>query len=194
MKRFMLTMFVGIVFANIGFSQNVKADKYTVEDSTRVIISHSKNLYSEWASGASFSVEYCQTNNSELWFLSLCLNEGKRTIDKGRKMLLKFEDGSIIELENCEEIGIADYEYEVTSYGTNYYVYPSYTITEEQIQKIINGNVIKVRIEINTGYLDREIKGKKKKSVKGRMSEDMKEIYDNVKAASLQKKSIYDDF
>lgn len=187
-------VFAGLLFANIGLSQNVKTDKYSVEDSTRIIMSHSKNLYSEWASGASFSVEYGKSGNTEVWSIGLCLNEGKRVIDKGRKLLLKFDDGSIIELENNTEIGPGDYEYEVSKYGTNYYVYPSYNITEEQIQKIIDGNVIKVRIEDNVGYLDREIKGKKKKSVKSRMSEDIKELYDNVKAASQQGKSIYDNF
>lgn len=194
MKKNFIMVFAGLLFANIGLSQNVKADKYSVEDSTRIIMSHSKNLYSEWASGASFSVEYGKSGNIEIWSIGLCLNEGKRVIDKGRKLLLKFDDGSIIELKNNTEIGPGDYEYEVSKYGTNYYVYPSYNITEEQIQKIIDGNVIKVRIEDNIGYLDREIKGKKKKSVKSRMSEDMKELYENVKAASQQGKSIYDNF
>lgn len=195
MKKILTIVFCVLLFPIFGYSQNVRIDKYSVEDSTRIVLSYWKNLYTEWSSAASFSVGYAITkNNLYLWQLELCLNETKLQIGIGRKLLLKFDDGTIIELENAKEIGPADYEYKVTKYGTNYYVYPSYNITEDQIQQIINGNVIKLRIEHEVGYLDRELKGIKKKSAKSRFSEGLKDLYENVKTASNQENNIRDNF
>ncbi len=195
MKRKLIFFICILLFSHFGFSQNVRVDKYSVEDSTRIVLSYWANLYTEWSTAASFSIGYAvNKNNVYLWMLELCLNESKLQIAKGRKLLLKLDDGSIIELENSKDIGPGDYEVKVTKYGTNYYVYPSYDITEEQIQQIINGNVSKIRIEHEVGYLDREIKGIKKKSPKSRFSENMEKLYSNVKAAAQQKNNIRDNF
>ena len=195
MKKIIVLIITVLSLSSLSYSQNVRVDKYDVEDSTRVVLSYWKNFYTEWSTAASFSVGYAVNKNGlYLWQLDVCLNEGKIQISKGRKMLLKFDDDSILELENSTEIGPGDYKYDVSKYGTTYYVYPSYSITEEQIQKIISGNVIKVRIEHEVGFVDREIKGVKKKSPKSRFSEGMEQLYTDVKAASQQTKNIRDNF
>ena len=55
-------------------------------------------------------------------------------MDEGSILLLNLGDGSTIELKS-NYIGPADYEYQVSSYGTTYFVYPIYEITEAQNSK-----------------------------------------------------------
>ena len=96
-------------------------------------------------------------------------------------------------LDNNLDIGPADYEYNVTSSKTEYFVSPSYVITEDQIEKITQGNIVKVRIEYNAGYIDREMRGFTKKKP-SKFPEYLSELYHDVKTALKKERSITDDF
>lgn len=89
--------------------------------------------------------------------------EEKTLIGEGSRLLLKFDDDSIIELTINNKVDGLSNEPNVgrSVYGggmvyTYYTCHPSYSLTEQQIQKIISQEVVKIRMEINTGegYVD----------------------------------------
>ena len=103
MKKLLLICTLVLSFANLGHAQGLFSkiclDKYTVEDSVRVIKSCERIMCMK-----SYSIFYslkCLKKNTEVWLLELKVT-GKNAmkISKGRKFLLKFQDGSVMELEN----------------------------------------------------------------------------------------------
>lgn len=188
MKKYIL--FLILVLANVynGFAQqNVSKDKME-EDGSRVILSKSYNLYTKLTSAAGYYLAYVKNaSGSEEWSFEITLNEGKLTIERGRKLLIKTDNGNIMELENNKEIGRSDYDYNVSKYGTSYYISPSYIITEEQLNELLRSNIIKVRIETNGGSIDRDIKPKK-------FAKSLKEMYEAICTAKTKAHTIYDDF
>lgn len=169
------------------FAQEVYMDKAEL-DGSRFIRSKAFNMYSAWMSAAGFCLIYQRTSSgSEFWSLEVTLNEGLHTIEVGRKMLIKTDSGDIFEFENNKYIGPADYEYSVTDLGTNYYLLPSYPITEEQIVKLCSSKVTKVRFETDSGTFDRDIKSKKFKKA-------LSEMYESIVAAKSRKNTVYDGF
>ena len=86
------------------------------------------------------------------------IREGKTLIGEGSRLLLKFDDDSIIELTINKKVDELSNEPNVdrSVYGggmvyTYYTCHPSYDLTESQIQKIISQEVVKIKMEINTG-------------------------------------------
>lgn len=153
----------------------------------RTITSIYENLYTNWGSAASDGLAATVDPSGNItYFLKICLNEGKLTMDEGSILLLKLGDGSTIELKS-NYIGPADYEYQVSSYGTTYFVYPIYEITEAQIQKIIDSDVTKIRVQWTGGTFDKDIKKKK-------LSKHLSNVYPAIKNALNKEKTLYDDF
>lgn len=158
MKKFSIIFLMLCATINI-FAQQMDKQE---DDGSRIIISSAENLYSKFSTAAGFDLStVIMPSGEQYWWLDLTLNEGKGQIDVGRVLLIKFDDGSVLELKNDKEIGPADYTYQVTKYGTNYYLHPRYPITVEQLDKLKTGNVTKVRVEHNIGYFDRDINTKK---------------------------------
>lgn len=186
MKKILFLMFAVLLCANT-FAQ-VNIDK-TNEDGTRIVSSHAENIYTNWTNAAAIRLNYYYIPEDDYghFEISITFNEAKMTIDEGRKLLLKKKDGSIIELVNNTEIGVADYDYEVTKYGTNYYVRPDYMVTEAQIKEIIDGDIVKIRVETNLGYFDRDIK-------KNKLSKGLEKQYQAVLGAIAEEKTVYDGF
>lgn len=167
------------------FSQ-IRIDKVE-EDGSRVIISDESNIYTGWTNAAAMSLSYMFTDGLEVYSITLCLNEGKMQFEKGRKLLLKFKDNTTMELVNRDHIGPADYEYRVTSVGTDYYTYPKYSVSVEDIQKIINGEVVKIRIENDIEFFDRDIK-------KNKFSKALKKAFDAISSRKTVKNDVYEGF
>ena len=185
MKKILLVTLCLFFSANM-FSQ-IRIDKVE-EDGSRYIITEHDNIYTKMTTAASLYLNYILMNSGdENYYITLCLNEGKMEFDKGRKLLLKFKDNSVMELVNCDEIGSTDYKYNVTRFGTDYLTYPTYNVTEEEIQKIIDGNVVKIRIENNIEYFDRDIK-------RNKFSKALKTAYDAINAQKNVKNDIYEGF
>lgn len=159
----------------------------------RKIISKPQKLYSSFSSlrnKVSYYNLFCEVfpKNDTIFIMMLTLNEGKLQIDEGRKLLIKFEDESVMELSNFTRIGPADYQYEVTSDGTNYYVIPWYLITRKQIHELMTKKAVKVRIEHNVGQIDCEL------TDLNRLSKGMTAAYESIKDALSKNKNIYSDF
>ena len=122
-------------------------------------------------------------------------NSNSITIAKGRKLLLKLSNETIIILENTEQINVGDYEFDVVqltagSTLTMYEYLPSYQLTQEQLNQICNDEVVKIRLEYDTDeYTIEETKRKKNK-----FSTAVRTAYDNIQKAYSKQKNIYSDF
>lgn len=182
MKK-ILIIAVCMIFSSVSYAQ-VSIDKLE-KDGSRVIISKYHQLYTKLTTAASFGLEYIEyPDGKSFYFLSLTLNEGQLTIDEGRKLLIKFNDDSTMELENSKKIGIADYE---AGYKGSKLFSPKYIITEEQIHKIIDSNVVKIRIETDTDFKDRNISN-------NTLSKNLKKFYEGIKKAKSVPNNIYEGF
>ena len=185
MKKFLL-LAVCVISSTIAFAQ-IKADKVE-EDGSRWIVTDNTNLYKGWTNAAAFNLSYSlKVNGEETYEITLCLNEGKMQFEEGRKLLIKFKDGSMMELKNNKKIGPADYKYQTSSSGTSYFTFPHYSVTEEEIQKIIDGEAIKIRVENDIEFFDRDIK-------KNKFSKGLKNAYEAIKAKKETKNDVYEGF
>lgn len=185
MKKYLLVVFCLLLSVSV-FSQ-IRVDKVE-EDGSRFIITDNSNIYTAWSSAAAMNLSYTLTaSGDENYQITLCLNEGKMQFDEGRKLLIKFKDNSIMELINCDHIGPADYKYSVNKYSTSYFTFPKYNVTVDEIQKIASGEVVKIRIENNIEYFDREIK-------KNKFSKAVKNAFDAINTRKTVKNDVYEGF
>ena len=185
MKEILL-LAVCFISSSIAFAQ-ISADKVE-EDGSRWIVTENSNLYTGWTNAASFNLSYSlKVNGEETYEITLCFNEGKMQFEKGRKLLIKFKDSSILELINNKEIGPTDYKYKTSPTGTSYFTFPRYSVTEEDINKIIDGEVVKIRVENDIEYFDRDIK-------KNKFSKGLKRAYEAIKAKKETKNDVYEGF
>lgn len=186
MRKFIITCLLAFLCIHNATAQINKDKMYN--DGSRAILSESYNLYRKFTSAASWYLAcIISKNGDEQYSLEVTLNEGKQQINKGRKLLLKSKDNKIIELVNSTKIGPADYTYNVTRYGTSYYVKPSYDISEEDIKKLLKADIIKIRIETDFGYIDKDIKATKFK-------ENLEKMYNAIIEAKKKPNDIYDGF
>lgn len=125
--------------------------------------------------------------------------EGKTFIGEGSKLLLKFDDGSITELtikKKIDELSNSPHVGSSVYGGGHVYTYytcnPSYDLTESQIQKIISQEVVKIRMEINTGegYVDVSTD-----NTKGLyFSDTLRECYNAIAEKEKQSNGLHDGF
>ena len=187
MKQYIILLVLVLASISNVFAQKINKDKME-EDGSRVILSESYNLYTKWTSAAGFYLAYIKnSSDSEEWSFEITLNEGKLTMGRGRNLLIKTDKGDVFELENDKEIGPSDYDYNVSSSGTDYYVKPSYILSEKQIKELLDSNIIKIRIETNGGSIDRDIKPKK-------FTKALKEMYEAICLAKTKTNTVYDNF
>lgn len=96
------------------------------------------------------------------WYLCLQVTEQDKffTMHKDRLLLIKLNDGSIIELKNIYNLDETDNKTEVHTVigGTQQYtlhrLYPEYEVTKDQLLKITQIGAEKIRIELDNGYED----------------------------------------
>jgi len=139
---------------------------------------------------ASISLSCVKTEN----ICQYCINVfifTNNDISKGNKLLLKLDNNEILTLA-------ADTDAETENLMTTQNVFGAitgktdithipYTITIEQLQKIINNKVVKVRVETTLDAFDGKVYGNK-------FSKTIQEDYSLIQGALSQQKSIYDDF
>ena len=118
----------------------------------------------------------------------------KTSIGEGSKLLLKFDDGSVIELKLKPINYYKEVKNEVhaSSSGLYYTCNPSYDLTDSQVQKIISQEVVKIRMEISTGegYVDVSTD-----NTKGLyFSDTLRECYNAIAEKEKQSNGLYDGF
>ena len=195
MKKILLSMVITIAAMQLS-AQQIVVDKVE-ENGTRLIVT--QKVYSGYpgiyVGLSSYRVKIGQSDTT-VYKLSIRYgSQNKRQISVGRKLLLKLSDNNIITLENAEEIGATDYTSELVQPGTYYermvyYVFPDYDITESQISQICKNEVIKIRLEYNSGeYTIEETKRKKNK-----FATVIRNAYSEIQETYKTEKDIYTDF
>lgn len=105
-----------------------------------------------------YSEQYEQADTVKTWLLAFPLSVPSRShMDKGQRLLLKFEDGSIREYHLHQDLTPEDFHYTYTYGLVTYHFTPYYDISEEDLLYISSHKIVKLRIEAywNTqGYLE----------------------------------------
>lgn len=187
-KTLLFIFAITFLMASCATAKIIEVDK-ALENGRRTISTKSYNLYMGFTSSIWYNLKCIMLKEGDTtFFLGLTLVEKEKIqIDKGRKLLIKFDDGSIMELSNFTRIGPGDYQYSVSSGSVSYYFMPQYTITEEQITKLSNKKVIKIRIEHDIDVIDRDITARK-------LNNGISEAYAAIIETLRTRKTIYTDF
>ena len=135
-------------------------------------------------------IKHIQEDSLE-WIIRVYIYDGNVQIKKNNIFLLKFNNNDILTLYADD-----NYSPDVTSVSQNvfgallnksYIVAPNYIISYDNLMKVINSSVQKVRVETYDGQFDGNVYGNK-------FTEYIKENYLLIKDMLKQNKSIYDDF
>lgn len=127
-------------------------------------------------------------------------NPNRTSIDKGKRLLLKLSDSTVVTLKNESAIDLLDNKREVTTTYSVYFVFPKYELSHQELQKLMDLEVCKIRLEHNTDVYTvaedkKEYKNKVKKSFhKNEFSTILRSAYAQIQDALFEKKDIYSDF
>ena len=176
--KYLFLFVLGLSFSCSVFSQIQKID----EKSNRRFAAKAERLYRNMVNGtANFRLVYTELpDNNSFYQIEVIFDEGKLQFHEGAKLLLKFKDDSILELQNTKEIKLEDNKVLLS----HVYVSPLYNVTEEDLKKIIAGEVVKIRVEHSSGFFDRSIK-------KNKFSKGLKTMYENSRSG---KHDVYQKF
>lgn len=177
--KYLFLFVLGLSFSCSVFSQIQKID----EKSNRRFAAKAERLYNgNPINGmAYFRLVYTELpDNNSFYQIEVIFDEGKLQFHEGAKLLLKLKDDSILELQNTKEIKPVDNEVLLS----HVYVSPLYNVTEEDLKKIIAGEVVKIRVEHSSGFFDRRIK-------KNKFSKGLKTMYENSRSG---KHDVYQKF
>lgn len=184
MKR--LLLIASLLCLSVSMFSQISDDKFN-EDGSRIIVSKYRGISSGFRLMVSFRlIDVIDVNDGNTYFIQLNLigNKKEKEYAKGRRLLLKLKDDSIIELINQETIRVKDY--------VGYAARIKYLVKENEIDKLITGEVKKIRIENDFDYVDIEVK-------KNVFSKGLGKVYEAIqKEKKIEKKpnstGLYDDF
>lgn len=164
-------------------AQSIKSDKYYKDG--RIVTSSIEKMFKD----VNFCLEGIKMNGSEVRYrINLAVHHAPYAIVKDDILLFKFKDGSVHELNAVKSFS-ADADSDFWD-NPDYILYPFYDLDEEDIKTLLNNEVIKVRIQMNTSYIDHEVKGFSKKFKKSYELIDDAMKVDN----RPQEKTISDNF
>ncbi len=166
-----------LLFSTSMFSQ-IASDRFD-KDGSRVILSKEKAVSFTFKLAVSFRLmDIVSVNDADSYYIILnVIGNKKRETEytKGRKLLIKLSDDSIIELSVYKTLEDEDYV------GCSARV--TYSISEADIERMINNNVVKLRIENDFDYKDVDVK-------KNLFTKGLKKLYGAVKEErKIEKKS-----
>ena len=144
MKKLFIILFA-FCYSIVTNAQKVEVDKVE-SDGTRFIRTEYSTIYTKMFSGGAVALccDYNPQSNDTTFYITLLLNEpNPPQIDKGRKLLIKLNDGVIITLENAKKIGPLDYETRKVYKTVEHIVYPMYQVSRLNLLRMINQNVEK---------------------------------------------------
>lgn len=183
-------LFVAFIMCSMNTAaQKIDLDK--VDNGERTIMCSHENVRS-MKDKVVFSVALnAEQNKSGQVFYNFSLKAtalSPITVPKGGKLLIKLMDDSIIELSTVMEYaGTVRDVHNVNGFVfSDYTIFPTFLVTEEQIDKISKG-VKKIRLETTMEPADKEFK-------KDKIGNIVSAEYELIKKALLQKKSFNDGF
>jgi hypothetical protein len=173
-----LLFIASLLLFSISMFSQIASDRFD-EDGSRVIISKDKAISFTMKLSVSFRLmDIVSVNDADSYFIILnVIGNKKRETEytKGRKLLIKLNDDSIIELTVYRTLEDKDYV------GPTARV--PYSVSEADIERMINNDVVKLRIENDFDYKDVEVK-------KNLFTKGMKKLYGAIKEErKIEKKS-----
>lgn len=86
------------------------------------------------------------------------ISMNRENLSAGRKLLIKFENDSTLELSNINNILTSDNTFDIIGGITFYNLYPIYDVSTDKLNLIMKNRVTKLRIEVEwgKGYIDIE--------------------------------------
>lgn len=168
-----------LLFSTNLFSQ-IASDRFD-EDGSRVILSKVKGFSFTMKLGVQIQLmDVVSVNDADSYFIIMnVIGNKKRETEytKGRKLLIKLNDGSIIELAVYKTLEDDDYV------GCAAHV--TYSVSEADIERMITNEVVKLRIENDFDYKDVEVK-------KNLFTKVLKKLYEAVKEERKKEKKYGD--
>ena len=168
MVRFLISMFA---FIAIAINSNAQFVDRLNQNGKREISSKYEKLYESLTGMGVYNLILVQDNENTdeiSIYLHLQLREGDVIMSEGRKLLIKFDDDSIMELSNLCEVSI-------------------YLLSSDNLASLLNKNAVKIRIDTDKGYFDKKINEKKFKEKIGK-------LYNQVLTKSKGSSNIRDGF
>lgn len=176
---FLTCIIMSLVTAN---AQKVSSDTMD-EDGYRVTATKQGRFYMKATAAASIKLIQMKKNDDVIYHIVIGFNEGRISISKGETMVLKFGNE-----ETAEISAVANSEFSHMSGLSNtdpiYAV--EYDVPVDIMNKIIKDKLVKIRIQTNDGYIDRDI---------NKATKYLTEALANIeKATQKPLKSKYGDF
>jgi len=140
-------------------------------------------MHKETMTDGAVSLDFWNYGGMENYSIVIYLFFEKK-IEKGAKLLLKLDNGEIIDLESSLPANIVK---NVIFPVVQTITYINYPISKEQLEKVIANNVVKIRVETPIGHFDGKVYGKK-------FTQAITKDYKAIQKAREKETSIYDNF
>ena len=111
-------------------------------------------------------------------------------MDENSRLIVKLSDGEVLTFFLSGEVGFFDNKANVYGSSTWYNSRPSYKIKSSDVKKMIEGDVTKLRMETNLGYIDFD----KEKYSKWIFSDMLKQCYELIQDRTKVSNDIYEGF
>ena len=186
MVRFLIYMFA---FIAIAINSNAQFVDRLNQNGKREISSKYEKLYESLTGMGVYNLILVQDNENTdeiSIYLHLQLREGDVIMSEGRKLLIKFDDDSIMELSNLCEVSPSFYTYGGLHHDA-ILSHPIYLLSSDNLASLLNKNAVKIRIDTDKGYFDKKINEKKFKEKIGK-------LYNQVLTKSKGSSNIRDGF
>jgi hypothetical protein len=154
MKRFVAL--IAIIFSINMNAQRILTDENSL-DNTRTIVTTEEEFYDDETVGMTYYIG--KNNKDTLRVINITIEEWGK-MEEGRSFLLKFKDGSILELKNIKN----QTAHPVAGHwgmGPVMCLQPAFIVTEDQLNKICEGEVVKLRFEQGDDIVDKKLKKNK---------------------------------
>lgn len=171
MKRIFCVVVAAFVYI-CSYSQGIDDDIYNV-DGSRLITTDQEEFCGDHEIGMHYFFPVGSV--TPLKYIDFTI-EDSGVMEKGRMLLIKFDDNSVMELKNLSD------KRSFNPFHSG--IQPSFIVSDEQLNKLCTKTVIKVRFEQHDGTLDYNIK-------KNKFSKILKKCRDVLDAASMEKRDLH---
>lgn len=195
MKKIFIVVFLSLFYL-VSAAQDRILDTM-IDDNTRLISCSGITYYNmEDADNAGdkhiyrlrlgLSMYYDIKSNLGRWYISLFSSSESDLIDirKGASLLFKIDSSEIITL-NASQNAVHKNGYMANTF--TYTIGNEYSVKENEINKLINGNISKIRLEYSTGIKDCIVRN-------NTLSIEIEKCKKNIQERLSEKKSILDGF
>lgn len=184
MKRVFFAFAMLIAFCTTIFAEKVIVDK--IKDGFRIVQTERTPhvfLVGGTMNDGAVSLDCWQKDGVKQYSIVLYFYS-EYNIEKGSKLLLKFNNDEILELYSSSDIG---HVWTGNAFAQIPVYFVDYNVTLEQLNKIMTQNIVKLRAETFSDHIDGKVYGKK-------FTKTINKDYGLIEQALKKEVSLYDDF